>query len=187
MSLLKARIGSLGAKLSRAASVFPRPPASPRPYAWATVVLWAGTSAAQMMNRPTTVWGDLPEEQQGLTFGGVELLTGLLMALVILSLLNCTVLLRARRLFYLAHSAEGSEIEFLWQRTQQTQSWLQWISFALLPLVAVVTLLIAPARTLFGFGLRELSLVLFLVGTLVAAITFLLLEAVRKTLGAERV
>ncbi len=147
---------------------------------------WCLAATAQMLQRPSTVWGDVPPEQQGLVVGGVEVLTTMLVVLVVSGALAGLVLMRALRLLQRARRAEGTELEFVWSRTQLTQKWASWIAFGLLPLAVISTLLLAPYRTLFGFGISELALSLFLVGSLVGGTTFLVLEAIRRTLGAQR-
>ncbi len=147
---------------------------------------WCSTSAAQMMQRPSTVWGELPVEQEGFIVGGVEVLTAMLVVLAVSGILAGLVLLRALALLRRARRAEGAELEFLWLRTETAQKWASTIAFGLLPTAVVLTLLLAPYRTLFGFGISQLAMALFLVGCSVGGSTFLVLEAVRRTLGAER-
>lgn len=148
---------------------------------------WCSMATAQMMQRPSTVWGDLPVEQEGFVVGGVEVLTAMLLVLAVSGALGGLVLLRALGLLQRARRAEGAELEFIWLRTQTAQKWASFIAFGLLPITVVPTLLLAPYRTLFGFGISELAMALFLAGCVVGGSTFLVLEAVRRTLGAERV
>jgi len=148
--------------------------------------LWASVSAAQMMQRPSTVWGDLPIEQEGLRVGGVEILSTLLISLAVLGMLSGVMLFRSSRLLHRAGLAEGSEIEFLWRRTEQEQKWASRLAYGLQPLVGALTVLMAPARTLMGVALPQLAFGLFLFGALLSAVTFLILEAVRRRLGAEK-
>ena len=150
-------------------------------------ILWCSVATAQMMQRPSTVWGELPVEQEGLMVGGVEVLTAMLVILAVSGALAGLMLLRALGLLQRARRAEGAELEFIWLRTQVAQKWASTIAFGLLPIAVVLTLLLAPYRTLFGFGISELAMVIFLTGCLVGGSTFLVLEAVRRTLGAERV
>ena len=150
-------------------------------------LLWTGLCTAQMVDRPSTVWGEVPLEPEGFRFGGVEILSTLLMSQVVLGIFSAMILVRAWRLLHRARVAQGSEIEILWGRAQREQKFASWLAFGFLPMVGVVTLLLAPARTLFGITLPSLAFCLFLLPALVGGVTFLVLEAVRRSLGAERI
>lgn len=141
---------------------------------------------AQLVNRPTTVWGEIATDAPQTFLGGTELLSFLL--IIQLALLGAfgIFLLRSWHRLGLSRRAAGSEILSLYDQGEADQRRLSALAYGLLPLVTVLLILLGAGRRLWGIPLPHISLGLFWFSCLVAGAAFLMLEAVRRALGSPR-
>ncbi|MEO1082977.1 MAG: hypothetical protein AAFY88_01910 [Acidobacteriota bacterium] len=132
---------------------------------------WTSALGAQMVSPPETVWGDVYEDPQGFQVGGVELLAGLIIALVVLVAL-CAFLAYQKRLVSSRRSfgprpGGGSQVARL--RRQ-----LMLCAFVATPLLGLATIVLGGPRVLFGVEVALLGTALSGLGILIATAALVL-------------
>ncbi|MEO1365853.1 MAG: hypothetical protein AAFX50_01665 [Acidobacteriota bacterium] len=141
--------------------------------AWAGLG-WASTISAQMVSPPETVWGDVYEDPHGFQVGGVELLAGLLIALVVLVAL-CAFLAHQKRL---ASRRRGSGP---WTpdrpEVARLRRQLMLCAFVATPLLGLGTIVLGGPRVLFGVEVALLGTALSALAVFIATAALVLERA----------
>ena len=115
---------------------------------WRVVVagcLVARHAAAQRVVRPESMWGRVHDHPEGFGFGGVELLTTLVVLLLLLFLVAVWSLAQG---FGLRRRAAARSV--LARRLDRRERLLGRLTYAAAPAIGIAAIVLAPARTVAG-------------------------------------
>lgn len=145
-------------------------------------LLGAEAVSAQQVFRPSSVWGEVPVEHEGLVLGSVELLTSMLIGLFTTWLLTFWLLLEKWRWWGRAQRLGGSEAGRILELTENRRRLLAWITYGVVPIMGIVAILAAGHRTLFGIEVALIATVLALASIVTGLGAFLLSASLRARL-----
>ena len=140
---------------------------------------FAEPASGQQVFRPSSVWGEVPVEHEGLVVGSVEVLAAMLIGLFTSWLLVAWLLFEKWRWLASAGRLAGSEAGRVLALAESRRKLLAWITYGVVPGMGIVAILISGHRTLFGLEVALIANVLSLMGIFTGLSAFLVSSTLR--------